>query len=393
MKTRDTLPDNSPSRRRNVVAGLASLPLLALIACLFVPQVLADILERPPYRTKYGHATDKASDPNTAEDRSVYENRGEPLYVLPAFLMRPDLTPESERPRDPDNLLDRDGKLIDLDKAKPEDLAFDSNPYHVSEKWNEYWRKIHGMRFTHKDSPDDKSMALMLRYDQVHRISSGPTSFFPPPYQPPVDAEGHLYSELLGKIPAYKRPQYDGFAYMAFNTLEELKISFGQGKFPAKIVPEEQIMFRSVPHMIAKEYIIIPNRGPRGAVMQIKIHRLKDGIDKETWQKHWRTDHADLVMAQTASHRFVTRYAQLHNVGPDREGELFWHPVGKEMDGVTVIEFANMSACEDFLMSPGYKKIEADEARHLDMAASVYWTAINHNIIDKIAVEIPTKRD
>ncbi|HBE67637.1 MAG TPA: hypothetical protein DDW52_05755 [Planctomycetaceae bacterium] len=393
MNKSDTSSNQTSLRGRYLWAGLASIPVLAIVAYMFVPHALADILERPPYRKSYGHKTDKATDRNTADDPAVYSNRGEPLYVLPAFLMRPDLTPESERPRDPNNLLDRNGKLIDLKTAKPEDLAFDSNPYHVSEKWNEYWRKIHGMRFTHKDNPDDQSMALMLRYDQVHRISSGPTSFFPPPYQPPVDRGDHLYSKLLGKIPAYKRPQYDGFAYMAFNTLEELQISFGQGKFPAKIVPEEQIMFRSVPHLIAKEYIIVPNRGPRGAVMLIKIHRLKDGVDKEMWQKHWRTQHADLVLAQTATHRFVTRYAQLHNVGPDKEGELFWHPVGKDMDGITVMEFANMSAVEDFLMSPGYKKIEADEGQHLDLEKSVYWTAINHNIIDKIAVEIPTKRD
>ncbi|MCG8584988.1 MAG: EthD domain-containing protein [Pirellulales bacterium] len=386
----------APKNRRRpfiIFAGMVAVPLVVAAIWLLIPTAVADILERPPYRSDYGRVVDKASDPNTADDRKVYENRGEPMYVLPAFLMRPDLTPESERPRDPHNLLDKNGDLVDLETAKPEDLAFDPNPYHVSEKWNEYWRKIHGMRFTHKDSPDDRSMALMLRYDQVHRISSGPTSFFPPPYQPPVDENGQLHSELLGKIPAYQRPKYDGFAYMAFNTLEELQTSFGQGKFPAKIVPEERIMFRSVPHLIAKEYIIIPNRGPRGAIMLVKIHRLREGIDKNEWQRHWRTEHADLVLGQTATHRFVTRYAQLHNVGPEKPGELFWHPVGKEMDGITVMEFANMSAIEDFLVSPGYRKIEADERRHLDLDASVYWTAINHNIIDKIVVEVPTRRE
>ena len=51
-----------------------------------------------------------------------------------------------------------------------------------------------------------------------------------------------------------------------------------------------------------------------------------------------------------------------------------------------------MADLEDFLMSPGYREIEADEAEFLDMDASVYWTAINHNIIDKIMNEVPTDR-
>ena len=307
--------------------------------------------------------------------------------------MKPDLTPESERPRDADNLLDAEGDLIDLAKAEPADLAFDPDPYLVDEKWREYWRKVHGMRFTHKDGPDDASMALMLRYDQVHRVSSGPTSFFPPPYQPPLDADGRLFPDVLKRIPEYRRPQYDGFAYMAFDSLEDLSASFGSGKFPAKIVPEERIIFRSVPHLIAKEYVVLPNRAVRGAVMLVKIHRVKAGVTREAFQRHWLHEHADLVLSKPATHRFVTRYAQLHNVGPDKEGELFWHPVGRTMDGVTVMEFANMNHVEDYLMSPEYAEIEADEAKHLDADRSVYWTALNHNIIDKMLNEVPTRRD
>ena len=352
----------------------------------------ADILERPPYRDRYGHQTDAVGEPNTAERPGVYENTRPPLIVLPAFLMRPDLTPESERPRDPDNLVGHDGQPVDLETAQPEDLAFEQNPYIAGEYWNEYWRKIHGMRFTHRDGPDDASMALMLRYDQVHRISSGPTSFFAPPYQPPLNADGELFSEIVGNIPPYQRPQYDGFAYMAFNNLDDMSISFGQGKFPEYIVPEEHVMFRSVPHLITAEYIVVPNRGPREAVSLIKIHQVADGVTRDDWQEHWLTDHADLVLAQPATHRFVARYAQLHNIGPAQEGDLFWHEVGAEWDGITVMEFHNMSDLEDFLMSPDYQEIEADEAEFLDMGASVYWTAINHNIIDTIMNEVPTDR-
>lgn len=367
---------------------------VATVLALSIPMggVDADILERPPYRADFGYETDKPSAPNTADSPDVYANANPPLIVLPAFLMRPDLTPESERPRDPDNLVGHDGEPVDLGAARPEDLAFETNPYLVSEYWNEYWRKIHGMRFTHRDGPDDASMALMLRYDQVHRISSGPTSSFAPPYQPPLDENGQLFQNIVGNIPPYQRPQYDGFAYMAFNNLEDLSDSFGQGKFPKYIVPEEHVMFRSVPHLIAAEYIIVPNRGPREAISLIKIHQVGDGVDRNTWQEHWLTNHADLILAQPATHRFVARYTQLHSIGPSEEGALFWHEVGNDWDGITVMEFHNMSDLEDFLMSPEYRKIEADEATFLDMDASVYWTAINHNIIDKIMNEVPTDR-
>ena len=354
--------------------------------------VEADILERPPYRSDFGYQTDDPDAPNTAEAADVYENTNPPLIVLPAFLMRPDLTPAAERPRDPDNLVGHDGEPVDLETARPEDLAFETNPFLVAEYWNEYWRKIHGMRFTHRDAPGDASMALMLRYDQVHRLSSGPTSLFPPPYQPPLDADGRLFEDIIGNIPPYRRPQYDGFAYMAFNNLEDLTVSFGEGKFPRYIVPEEQVMFRSVPHLITAEYIIVPNRGPRETISLVKIHQVADDVDRDDWQDHWLSDHADLVLAQPATHRFVTRYTQLHNIGPEGEGDLFWHEVGSQWDGITVMEFHNMADLEDFLMSSGYREIEADEAEFLDMDASVYWTAINHNIIDKIMNEVPTDR-
>ena len=76
----------------------------------------------------------------------------------------------------------------------------DKNPYVVGEKWK-YWRKIHAVRFTYRDGTKDRSMALMLRYDQVHRISSGPSSLRPPPYEVPLGPDGQLYSTVVGRIP------------------------------------------------------------------------------------------------------------------------------------------------------------------------------------------------
>jgi hypothetical protein len=328
---------------------------------------------RPPYLTRF-EATD------------------EPLIVLPAFLSRADSTPQADRPRDPKNVVGHDGHPIANPDADPSALAFEPNPNLAYEKWDEYWRKIHGMRFTYEDGPEDKSMAVMLRYDQVHRVPGGPTSHFPPPYTAPVDAHGRLHSRIIGRIPAYKRPTYDGFAYMAFKSLEHLTLSFGSGKFPAKIVPEEQVMFRSVPHMIAREHILIASPHHREAVSVIKVHRRNPARSREEFQKRWLHAHAALVLSKPASHQYLRRYVQLHNIGPAKEGDLFWHPVGSTWDGISVLSFDGMTDAEDFLMTQCNVAIEADEATFIDHDGSEYWTALNYNIINRMYPERVTKR-
>jgi hypothetical protein len=211
---------------------------------------------------------------------TTFEATDEPLIVLPAFLSRADSTPQADRPRDPNNVVDTSGKPIPEPATDPSALAFEPNPNLAYEKWDEYWRKVHGMRFTHEDGPEDKSMAVMLRYDQVHRIPGGPTSHFPPPYHAPVDDNGRLHSEVIGKIAPYKRPMYDGLAYMAFKTVEDLTMSFGSGKFPATIVPEERVMFRSVPHLIAKEFILLASPAHRDPISLVKVHKRNPKLSR-----------------------------------------------------------------------------------------------------------------
>lgn len=322
----------------------------------------------------------------------TFSSTDEPLIVLPAFLSRADSTPQADRPRDPTNVVGRDGQPIPNPDADPSALAFEPNPNLAYEKWDEYWRKVHGMRFTYEDGPDDKSMAVMLRYDQVHRIPGGPTSHFPPPYVAPVDGGGRLHSKIIGRIGAYKRPLYDGFAYMAFKSLEDLTLSFGSGKFPAKIVPEEQVMFRSVPHMIAREHIVVASPAHRDPVSLIKVHKRLPSLSRADFQKRWLHEHADAVVARAATHHYVRRYAQLHNVGPAKQGDLFWHPLGSTWDGITVMSFAGITDVEDFLMTDHYAAIQADEAKFIDHGQSEYWTALNYNVINRLYPEQTTKR-
>ncbi len=57
----------------------------------------------------------------------TYEFSDEPLYVLPAFLSRADSSPLSVRRRDPNNVVDKSGKVIEEPSADPSALAFESD--------------------------------------------------------------------------------------------------------------------------------------------------------------------------------------------------------------------------------------------------------------------------
>lgn len=320
-----------------------------------------------------------------------FETVESPLFVLPVFLSRADATPENERPRDPANVVDGDGNLIRDLNGGHSALAFEADANISFEKWDEYWRKVHGPRFTYEEGPEDKSMRVLLRYDQIHRVPGGPTSGFPPPYYAPVDANAKLHASVIGRIAPYNRPSFDGLAYMAFRSYEDMVTSFGSGKFPAKIVPEERVMFRAVTHMVTQEYIIVASPRHRDAVSLVKIHRRAADLTRGQFQERWLRDHAPKMVAKPATHQYVRRYAQLHNIGPAREGDLFWHPVSRVWDGITVMSFSCVADLEDFIMSDDYNTMLSDEAEYSDLSLSEYWTGINYNIINRLYPEVVSK--
>lgn len=319
-----------------------------------------------------------------------FEMIDHPLFVLPVFLARADATPETVRPRDLRNVVDAHGMPIATLNGNHATVAFEADANLSYEKWDEYWRKVHGPRFTYEEGPNDKSMRVLLRYDQIHRLPGGPTSLFAPPYYAPVDENERLFPSVIGRIEPYKRPSFDGLAYMAFRSYEDMVRSFGSGKFPNKIVPEEQVMFRTVTHMVTQEYIVIPSPRHRDAISLVKVHRRRPEMTRAEFQGYWLNRHATLLTSQKVTHQFVRRYAQLHNIGPATEGEIFWHPVSSVWDGISVFSFAGVTDLEDFLMTEEYAAIEADEAKFVDHANSEYWTGVNYNIINRIYPESAT---
>ena len=316
-----------------------------------------------------------------------------PLTVLFSFLSRADSTPLDQRSRADGHIFDVDGKVIADPAAAPSANAFEPDPNLNFEKWGEYWRKVHGVRFLHPDEAADRqTIARLLRYDQIHRLAPGPTSLNPPPYQPPLNAEGRLFDAVIGHIEPYRRPQWDGVAYLSFANLDELGAVLGSERVRRKILPEDRAIFRDLAPVLARQHVIIPNAAGEDSIVLVKTHRRRDGLDRETFQRRWLHEHANLVAEQPEIRRSVKRYVQLHAIGPETAGQPFFHPVTSRIDGVTVLAFASLKGVESFLLSESYAAIEQDERSIAATEAGDYWTGAVFTVVDQLVPERATAK-
>lgn len=309
---------------------------------------------------------------------------GKPLIVTPTFVSRVDNTPRSERPQDSGSAKSRDGHEVHFPNWRPAALALEGNPDIASEHWDEYWRKVHGPKFAW-DEPGSSS-AKVLRYDQVHRVSSGPSSGFPPPYRAMVDESGRLPSDPWKRVPEFKRPRWDGLAYIAYADQEDIEATLGQQKFAERIIADEQTAFRMVTREITREHILIPSERHRDPISMVKIHMRRPELTREEFQRHLLSDHAELVLAQGATRELVRRYAQLHNIGSTQAD-----PEGSKIDAVSILSFACMNDVEDYLVHADHTAIQASEDA-LVGDGSEWWTAVNYSVINRLAPEIETRR-
>jgi len=308
---------------------------------------------------------------------------GKPLIVTPTFVSRVDSTPRGERPQDSGASKSRHGHEVHLPNWRPHALAIEGEPNLAFEHWDEYWRKVHGPKFAW-DEPGSSS-ALVLRYDQVHRIASGPSSFFPPPYRAMVDDDGRLPGDPEKRVPAYGRPRWDGFAYIAYADQDDIERTLGQEKFDKRIIADEQVAFRMVTREISREYILIPSERHRDPISLVMIHMRASHLSREDFQERLLGEHAQLVLAQPATREFVRRYAQLHNIGSTQKD-----PEGSKIDAVSVLSFASMNDVEDYLASAGYAAIQASFDGMLD-EGSEWWTGINYSVINRLLPEVATE--
>jgi len=307
---------------------------------------------------------------------------GKPLIVTPTFVSRVDNTARSERPQDSGASKSRHGHEVHLPNWRPHALALEGEPNLAFEHWDEYWRKVHGPKFAW-DEPGSSSAAV-LRYDQVHRIASGPSSFFPPPYRAMVTDEGKLPEDPEKRVPAYQRPRWDGFAYIAYAEQDDIERTLSQEKFDQRIVADEQVAFRMVTREITREYILVPSARHRDPVSLVMIHMRAPHLSREEFQQRLLGEHAQLVLAQPATREFVRRYAQLHNIGSTQKD-----PEGSRIDAVSVLAFASLNDVEDYLVSDDYAAIQASHDALLG-EGSEWWTGINYSVINRLLPEVAT---
>lgn len=307
---------------------------------------------------------------------------GKPLIVTPTFVSRVDDTARGERPQDTGASKSRHGHEVHFPNWRPHALALEGDPNLAFEHWDEYWRKVHGPKFAW-DEPGSSSAAV-LRYDQVHRVASGPSSSFPPPYRAMVADDGRLPSDPEKRVPAYRRPRWDGFAYIAYADEADIERTLGQEKFDKRIVADEQVAFRMVTREITREYILIPSARHRDPVSLVMIHMRAPTISREVFQHRLLREHAALVLAQPSTREFVRRYAQLHNIGSTQKD-----PEGSRIDAVSVLSFASLNDVEDYLVSADYAAIAAS-LDALQGNGSEWWTGINYSVINRLAPEVAT---
>lgn len=315
----------------------------------------------------------------------VRSSSTKPLIVTPTFVSRSDKTPETERAHDEGSAVDKAGHEVSHPDRNPAELALEPEPNLAFEHWDEYWRKVHGPKFAY-DEPGT-SNELVLRYDQVHRIASGPSSAFRPPYRAQTVQGGALEPNPASHVPHYDRPDWDGFAYIAYAEEGDIQRTLGQEQYAQRIIADEQTAFRMVTREMAREYILIPSASHREPVSLVKIHYCKAGVTREAFQQQWLHQLADQVMATAATRRYVKRYVQLHPFGSTQED-----PEGSKIDGISVFSFASLNDVEDFVATADWAEIEAAEAALTDTQRSVFWTALNYSVINRLDAELPTER-
>lgn len=323
-----------------------------------------DNLHRPPLGTPKGSTT-------------------KPLIVTGTFVSRVDNTARGERPQDAGSSTSKHGHEVHFPNWRPGALALEDNPNLAFEHWDEYWRKVHGPKFAW-DEPGS-SGELVLRYDQLHRIASGPSNFFPPPYRAMIDEDGKLPSDPHKRVPAYTRPRWDGLAYITYADQDDIETTLQQDKYAKRIIVDEQVAFRMVSREVTREFILIPSEKHRDAISLVKIHMRADGLSREEFQQKLLKEHAQVVLANPATKEFVRRYVQLHNIGSTQKD-----PEGKKIDAVSIFAFASMNDVEDFLVSEGHAAIAASEEA-LTGEGSEWWTALNYSVINRLMPELATE--
>jgi len=320
------------------------------------------------------------------------EGTGVPLVGFPCSVTRADNTPLNEREKFPNMTVDKNGIGIPDPHKDADKMAFETNPTLMLEHWYEYWRKIHGAKITYKESADDSGADLIATYNQVHRIASGPSSLYAPPYKAPLAADGKITSTPAAEVRPYKRPKYDGVTFFNCKSISDFDKFFASDKYIKKIMPDEAIFCRYFIMSVAAEYIIIPGPAIPDPIVLVKIFYRKSGT-REDFQNRLLWNHADFVYSKPDVQKYVTRYSLNLNIGPSDKNSMFYQEAGQKLEATSAMSFRNMTECEIFLSGDDYRSIEAIENEFVDQEQSEWFTGINYLIVNNVGKEVATNRN
>ncbi|MFF7058110.1 EthD domain-containing protein [Achromobacter spanius] len=313
----------------------------------------------------------------------------DPLIVVCTLLSRADNTPVSERSAAPGRGYDD----VDVSERGPTDQkpssALEANPNLNFEHWGEYWRKVHAVRFTHSDEPDDDSLSRLMRYEQLHRFAPGPTSTDAPPYRPPLDGHGKLWPTILGHVEPYRRPRWDGVAYLTFRSLDDVPAVLNTERIRSKIIPEDREIFCELAPILARQFIVVPSQTGVEPVTFVQTVKRNPDLTRQEFHHWWLNSHGNyLAKAAVPS---IRRYAQLHNIGSAERGQPFSHDEIRDIDGVSLTSFGSLNDLEEYLSTDTYRAIANHESTQTVASETRGWTAVGMVIVNTPGAERRTR--
>ncbi|MDC6378831.1 EthD domain-containing protein [Pseudomonas graminis] len=310
-----------------------------------------------------------------------------PLTVLCMLLSRAGNTPLNQHRKSP-------LQMLDLYREVLGDPARTANPFEVQPhlsvgRWTEYWRKTHGPRLNHVLPTQADGRDPLLRYDQIHRLSTGPANLRPLTHLPPLDEDGQLVDTVTGHVPPYQRSMWDGIAYLGFANTDVLQVTLGHQEITRAVLPEDQVIFREMCPILCRQHIVIPPTSGE-SILLISMVRRDQALSRDEFQHRWLEEYAPLLLAQPATQRLVRRYVQLHNVGPINVGQPLYHEVGKDIDGVAITAFSSITDLEEFLIDPGITAHTQAQSQLIDPQHYEYWTALAFQVVNQLPGETRT---
>jgi hypothetical protein len=172
----------------------------------------------------------------------------------------------------------------------------------------------------------------------------GPTSSDTPPYRAPADANGKLWPGVIGHIPQYHRPRWDGVAYLNFATREDIAAVFANERVRTKILPENQAMFRDIAPVLARQQVTIPSVTGNEAITLVKLHVRRGAETRKTFRQWWLNEHAEHVITLVREEELVKRYVQFHNIGGTASNESFYQHTAPTSCGACTVTVASAPA-------------------------------------------------